>query len=143
MKPNRKRKVLIRTAGAAAVLTAAVLAALYFRPDIYLRLLQTTGFVDGELNSREMENENEERTLENGVRFIGNLSYESEYPNGFLDLYLTDQEDSGKAPLFFYIHGGGYAGGDKAAVFQRGQRDHGGSRCDKESVCRFSTCLYY
>lgn len=113
MKISRKRKItiwILRTAATAA----AASAVLYFRPDIYLRLMQAAGFVEGEANSFEAENEKEMRILENGIEFIGDIAYESEYPNGFLDLYKINIGDSKNAPLFFYIHGGGYVGGDKS-----------------------------
>ena len=114
MEKSRKRRIMIRILCTAATVAAAVSAVLYFRPDIYLRLMQAAGFVEGEVNSFEAKNETEMRTLENGIRFISDIPYGSEYPNGFLDLYKTNIGDSKEAPLFFYIHGGGYAGGDKS-----------------------------
>ena len=65
------------------------------------------------------------------VDFIGNISYESEYPNGFLDLYKTTAGDSTQAPLFFYIHGGGYTGGDKA------QGDPAAASSDVEDATKY------
>lgn len=114
MKSKRKRRIALLILCVLILTEGAVSAVLYFRPDVYIRLMQANGFVEGDANCFEAENEDEDRTLENGIRFTGNISYESRYPNGFLDLYRTSSGDSGEAPLFFYIHGGGYVGGDKA-----------------------------
>ena len=66
-----KKKLLI-TAAVIILVAIAVFAVFLIRPDIYLRLMQATGFVEGEVNSFETENANEMRTLENGIEFIGN-----------------------------------------------------------------------
>lgn len=73
MEKSRKRRIMIRILCTAATVAAAVSAVLYFRPDIYLRLMQAAGFVEGEVNSFEAKNETEMRTLENGIRFIRSM----------------------------------------------------------------------
>lgn len=44
-----------------------------------------------------------------------NVSYESVFPNGKLDLYTANDAD-GKQPVLVWVHGGGYVGGDKKAA---------------------------
>jgi acetyl esterase/lipase len=50
--------------------------------------------------------------LDNGVRLLSGISYGDQYPNSFLDIYQNTMIEN--APTFFYIHGGGFAWGDKA-----------------------------
>ncbi len=94
----------------AAVLLLAFLAVWRFRPDGYIVLLQRTGMASGAVNS--FAAEYTETDLENGIRLLSNLSYGDQYPNSFLDLYQNTTAEN--TPTFFYIHGGGYAWGDKA-----------------------------
>ena len=56
-----------------------------------------------------------EDTLENGSRVIANIQYDTVYPNGFLDVYYTATPRSENPPTLLFIHGGGYANGDKSS----------------------------
>lgn len=56
-----------------------------------------------------------ESTLEDGTVLISDIQYDSEDPNGFLDIYYTTNAKSVTAPTFLFIHGGGYAWGDKVS----------------------------
>lgn len=56
-----------------------------------------------------------EETLENGARLVANIQYDTEYPNGFLDVYYTANPRSENPPTLIFIHGGGYANGDKSS----------------------------
>ena len=52
--------------------------------------------------------------LENGTTCISDIPYAEEYPNSYLDLYLSPDAAEGPLPTFIFIHGGGFMGGDKA-----------------------------
>ncbi len=56
-----------------------------------------------------------EDTLENGAHLIANIQYDTVYPNGFLDVYYTATPKSDNPPTLLFIHGGGYANGDKSS----------------------------
>ncbi len=56
-----------------------------------------------------------EDTLENGAHLIANIQYDTAYPNGFLDVYYTAVPKSDNPPTLLFIHGGGYANGDKSS----------------------------
>lgn len=108
------RKKILAMIALIVFLAAVMFIILTYRPDIYLSLMQSHGFVEGEVNSYDAENQNAVKTLKTGITCIENIDYGSKYPNGFLDLYRTDVDEPENAPLFFYIHGGGYVGGDKS-----------------------------
>ena len=61
------------------------------------------------------EAEQYEQTLENGAQMIANIQYDTVYPNGFLDVYYTAAPRSEDPPTLLFIHGGGYANGDKSS----------------------------
>ena len=44
---------------------------------------------------------------------ISNIEYGTEYPNSYLDIYLTDVGSPEEAPTYIFFHGGGYVWGDK------------------------------
>lgn len=45
--------------------------------------------------------------------YTNDVSYESKYPNGFFDIYSSEEDFSVQRPVFIYAHGGGFAYGDK------------------------------
>lgn len=51
---------------------------------------------------------------DNGDRLTSDISYGSEYPNSFLDLYIADDDPSIARPTYVYIHGGGWVAGSKS-----------------------------
>ncbi len=59
--------------------------------------------------------ESYEDTLENGAHLVANIQYDTVYPNGFLDVYYTAVPKSDNPPTLLFIHGGGYANGDKSS----------------------------
>lgn len=59
--------------------------------------------------------ESYEDTLENGAHLVANIQYDTVYPNGFLDVYYTAAPKSDNPPTLLFIHGGGYANGDKSS----------------------------
>lgn len=46
-----------------------------------------------------------------GIRYVSEISFESQYPNGYLDIYYCPE--SGSHPTILYWHGGGFIFGDK------------------------------
>ncbi len=56
-----------------------------------------------------------EDILENGAHLVANIQYDTVYPNGFLDVYYTAVPKSDNPPTLLFIHGGGYANGDKSS----------------------------
>ena len=107
---NRIKWISIIILTVAVLLLLTFAAVWWFRPDWYIIFLQKTGMANGALNS--FEDEYTVADLERGVRLISGISYGDQYPNSFLDIYQNTTEEN--APTFFYIHGGGYAWGDKA-----------------------------
>ena len=56
-----------------------------------------------------------ETTLDNGIRLVSNVRYDTEYPNGFLDIYYSTEHSGKTPPTLLVIHGGGYIWGDKSS----------------------------
>lgn len=54
-----------------------------------------------------------EGVLGNGANVKYNIKYDSILPNGFMDVYYTENSTNKPAPTLIYIHGGGYIWGDK------------------------------
>lgn len=64
-------------------------------------------------NSFEPKGKTGKKLLGNGCTLYHDIPYGSRFPNGFLDIYAQpDAGDKGYC-TYFYIHGGGYALGDK------------------------------
>lgn len=57
----------------------------------------------------------EKKMLDGGHTWYSNIEYGAEYPNSFLDIYVSAAKSGQKRGMLFYIHGGGYVWGDKAA----------------------------
>ncbi|MGF0143705.1 alpha/beta hydrolase [Sharpea azabuensis] len=67
----------------------------------------------GSDSSNVWDAEQKESILEDGTRLISDVRYDNQIPNGYLDIYYTNEEKYSKAPTFIFIHGGGYVWGDK------------------------------
>jgi acetyl esterase/lipase len=64
-------------------------------------------------NSFAPRNTPAEHIRENGIRYVNDLEYGTEFPNSHLDIsYPADIPDS-PLPTIVYTHGGGFFGGDK------------------------------
>ena len=63
-------------------------------------------------NSYEPSRETEKKQMDDGSTYINDICYGTEYPNSYLDIYLSPKEGKNK-PVFFFVHGGGYVWGDK------------------------------
>ena len=57
--------------------------------------------------------EQKESILEDGTKLISDVKYDDLIPNGYLDIYYTNEDKFTKAPTFIFIHGGGYVWSDK------------------------------
>lgn len=69
----------------------------------------------------------EHTQLKDGSRYISDVSYDSAYPNGFLDIYLSAEGDS-SSPTFIFVHGGGFTWGDKLDGDPNGNPQGGGQQ---------------
>lgn len=67
----------------------------------------------GSESSNVWDVEQKENILEDGTRLVSDIKYDDQIPNGYLDIYYTNEEKHSKAPTFIFIHGGGYVWGDK------------------------------
>lgn len=54
-------------------------------------------------------------TFKDNVKFTRNIDYNSQYPNGVLDIIMPKNPD-GREKLILWIHGGAYIAGDKKDV---------------------------
>lgn len=101
--------LVLLPAGAGAVLLFLMNA------DLYIRFSQKTGMVKGEVNSWQDKSRGigAGKDPGDGLDLAGGIAYADTYPNSFLDIYRTEDSE-GPKPVYFFIHGGGYAWGDKA-----------------------------
>lgn len=53
--------------------------------------------------------------IENNVESFKDISYESKYKKGYLDI-TKPIEHEGKLPVIFWVHGGAFVGGDKSDI---------------------------
>ena len=67
----------------------------------------------GSASTNIWETEQTESVLEDGTRLVSDIRYDDEIPNGYLDIYYTNEDRFANAPTFIFIHGGGYVWGDK------------------------------
>ena len=93
----------------AAGLLAFVILGITFFPKASFSVFKAAINAYGNVTSAERYAE----TLENGAQMIANIPYDTVYPNGFLDVYYTAAPRSENPPTLLFIHGGGYANGDK------------------------------
>lgn len=110
MKGRKRAKYIVRVL---IVFLAAVLCgviAVLADADLYIRLFQTAGMVSGQPNK--WEEAPAESSLEDHIILRSGIRYGNTYPNSFLDVY-TSENDTGDRPVYIFIHGGGYAWGDK------------------------------
>ena len=68
--------------------------------------------------------ENIIQEVEDGT-ILSNIEYGNEYPNSYLDIYLTDVVPHEEAPTYIFFHGGGYVWGDKQEGDPNGGSDKG------------------
>ncbi len=67
------------------------------------------------INSFAPDAKSERIHRKDGGLLINDISYESQYPNGYMDLWYPQGEILEKKPVFIYFHGGGFLFGDKSS----------------------------
>lgn len=82
-----------------------------FFPAVTMRVARDELFGNGNVTDAQQS----EATLENGVRVLSNVRYDTELPNGYLDIYYPSDMAKCKPMTIIYIHGGGYIWGDKVS----------------------------
>ena len=92
-------------------LVACMVLSITFFPKASFSVFKTVIHAYGNETSAETY----EGSLENDARFVANIQYDTEYPNGFLDVYYSATPRSDNPPTLLFIHGGGYANGDKSS----------------------------
>ena len=78
----------------------------------------TGGFFDRSLFNQEVTIKDEaayQKSLPN-VTVKQDLTYQSDYQRSTFDLYYPKEAQEGPVPVIFWVHGGGYVGGDKEGV---------------------------
>lgn len=92
------------------VLAAAILAITFFPKASFAVFKNVIGAYGNETFAEQSES-----VIDNGAKLISNIQYDTVYPNGFLDIYYTAAPCSENPPTLLFIHGGGYANGDKSS----------------------------
>jgi len=54
------------------------------------------------------------KEIDGGTIYWNDIQYGIAYPRSFLDIYVSNENNSSPKPTFIYIHGGGFIQGDKA-----------------------------
>ncbi|WP_141013696.1 alpha/beta hydrolase [Nocardioides sambongensis] len=108
--PRRRwlRRLLIGAAIAVAVVVAAG-AVLSYNTQILVGAFQ--GYQSK--NSFEPRNPPSDQMRADGVRYVNDLEYGTEYPNSHLDISYPADAPDGPLPTIVFTHGGGFFAGDK------------------------------
>ena len=110
---RRKRTIFrfLSSAGKGFVFIFAGLMLLTtFAPSVPLKFLRNSLY-----NTRNVtEAEQKEEVLTGGFRKVSDIRYDTEYPNGFLDITYAAAPARPDPMTVIYIHGGGFVWGDKA-----------------------------
>lgn len=88
-----------------------------FFPDTSMKLVRTIFYDDENVTAANSG----QKTLGQFAKLRSNLCYDTEAPNGYLDIYYTLNPKVEAPATLIYIHGGGYVWGDK----QTGDPDAG------------------
>lgn len=105
------KSVLKIVCSVVVILLSGVIMAITFFPKVSFSVFKSVINAYG----NETTAEPYEDTLENGAHLVANIQYDTVYPNGFLDVYYTAVPKSDNPPTLLFIHGGGYANGDKSS----------------------------
>lgn len=112
MRPQRKGQFAIQliTSVVLYVFAGIILFTTFF-PAISMGIIKKMSFP----NENVWEAEQSEIVLDNDIRLVSNVCYDTEYPNGFLDIYYSAENSDKIPPTLLVIHGGGYIWGDKSS----------------------------
>lgn len=116
MEKGKKRSVMKKAGYVTAgllILAALIIVLLIAKPEYYIMYKQKTGMVHGAVNSFDPK-EAKLEVSDTQVTYTGDIRYGDTYPNSYLDIYRFEADSGEKRPVFFFLHGGGYAWGDKA-----------------------------
>lgn len=112
MRSQRKGQFAIQlTASVVIYVLAGVILFTTFFPASSMGLIKKMSFPAENIRNAVKS----ETMLDNGVRLVSNVCYDTEYPNGFLDIYYSAQHSGKTPPTLIVIHGGGYIWGDKSS----------------------------
>lgn len=94
-----------------------IILILYFvltcNTQIIVGLIQKATYSDNPINSYEPFYEPINGLKDNGQYLISEINYDTEYPNGYLDVIYPDSDRDVDRPTLFYFHGGGFFSGSK------------------------------
>jgi acetyl esterase/lipase len=112
--PTRRRRrrwlrALIIAAGSLVVLVLVGAVVVYNNAQIVVGLFQ--GYQSQ--NSFEPHADPADRVRDDGVRYVNDLTYGTQFPNSHLDISYPADLPDGPVPTIVYTHGGGFFGGDK------------------------------
>lgn len=65
------------------------------------------------VNSFEPRNTPEQKVRTDGILYVNDVCYDTEYPNSHIDIWYPNEDISVKRPTIIYFHGGGFIFGDK------------------------------
>ena len=100
--------------GVVGLLVALILIITVITPTPLVTSMQKySGMVSGDVNSFQPKAEPTKTTLSDGTLFLSDIQYGEKYPNSYLDIYIPNGDTKTKRPTLFYVHGGGFAWGDK------------------------------
>lgn len=109
---SRARKLLRRLLTAAIVLVSvAAIAAVVVANNTQVIVGAFQGYRTQ--NSFEPRNAPSEHVRDNGIRYVNDLEYGTQYPNSHLDISYPANSPVDSLPTIVYTHGGGFFGGDK------------------------------
>lgn len=74
-------------------------------------------------NSYQPEKKSTVTELKDGTMYINDIQYGTQYPNSFLDIYVSNKDISTLRPTYIFIHGGGFVTGDKVEEDKSGRSE--------------------
>ncbi len=114
--PNSKFRAL-KVIGIIIGVIVLLCVGLYFylmtHTQVIVGALQQLSYGNTPFNSYEPFFEPINGTKDNGQYLISEINYDTEYPNGFLDIIYPDSNIEADRPTLFYFHGGGLFAGSK------------------------------
>ncbi len=93
-----------------AILVVGFLMFTAFNPVPFIHMVQSSFEYSNSFNEHAKTKQN---LLDDGTLLINDLQYGNTYPNSYLDIYISGGDVENIKPTYFFIHGGGFAWGDK------------------------------